>query len=911
MRSGCYKHAFALALCIFIMPAFSQVSQNSTLSENTEDLTSLTPIISSLKNFETEFIEIQLNHKKDGLSEQLNFAPVLMDMKKLVPYVSVQTVFKDLLAFTSNCSLQNKTCSIISIPPQYALHVDANTLTISLVDKNNKSSADQEKTVTFHSNEMLFQDNQIWLRYDLFNKILPLEGKWLMSDYRLTYHTDIPIYSIIKRKRSEENNVRKTQQAQTALKNQQMEKAKVIKAEKTFSGGLKYQINRNQSFTQANPSTTNANYSAIADIFGGTFRADGTYQVGQKGITEPAWLYSFLDTPYFHLLQFGDVLSDASLFMSNVALNNGVKFDLNKSSDTSLSFFYEGQALPGTEINVYRGSYLLNTFEVDNTGRFTVSDPNAEPGDLYKIIYYFSDGSETRKVVLYSPNGDLLLSKKQWDVNISSGQIYPGTSNFGYMNSTLVRYGLSNTITAGLGHYYFTLAANPSAQNFTYADIDDQLLPWFNIHYEHLLNSAAFATRGIVTYFQKNFLSAEYRQIDPNSDILEIPTVTGDYQASKRLYVQDNYSFDKGFRWVNSYENSNVESLLQSGISGRVRNGYSMELLVGRFSTPTSSPTVNIQQTNTFNLSTQSTLQAVINWNATSKDTETINYNYRNQKQNQTQPRFNYTLGANVQRAGLGNIYQVGGNVGWVINQNWQLSANATQSSVMLSLSFTDTLGMKSEFNEPNDFGGGTLSGTVYLPNDDGTPSTKPAVGAVVSSGSRSAVTDEKGQYKLIGLPSLQKIPLEVDLSELGLNYIPVEKDIMLYFRPNTRIDYSPVIALGSGLDGNVQSMNALPKGVKVIATALDPTKGIYEADVEPMDGFFAFESVPTGVYTLTVLGLDEKISAKTMTVEAGQDWMSGIELPTQLWLSELKSYDAKQISIPISDQTSMKESSQ
>jgi hypothetical protein len=895
MKFTFHKHglyALTLALSLKVMPAFSDTSQQSLIAQNTPTTQfsseSSAKVSSHSTDFETEFIEIQLHHKKHGLSEQLNFAPVMMDMHKLVPYVSVETIFKQLLAFSTSCAAAQRTCNIISIPPRYSMTFNGNLLTVTIVDKDNPIKINQATTLTFKPNEMFFRDNQLWLRYDLMNKIFPLEGKWLMSDYRLLYSTDMSIYSIIQRKRHEENNQRLSQQAQAALQEEQLKKSKVIKADKHFSGGVKYQIIRNQGFNQASPSTTNANYSTIADIFGGTFRADGTYQVGQKGITEPAWIYSFLDTPHFHLLEFGDVSSDSSLFMSNVPLNNGVKFDLNQSSDTSLSFFYEGQALPGTEINVYRGSYLLNTFTVDNSARFTVTDPNAEPGDLYKIIYYFPDGSEKSKVVLYSPDADLLLHKNQWDVNLSSGQFYPETSNFGYLNASLVRYGLTNDITAGVGNYYVTLAANPGAQNFTYADLDDQVFPWLNLHYQHLLNDPGFAARGIVTYFQKNFLSAEYRQLDANSDILQIPTVTGDYAATKRFYIEDRYSLNSGIRLVSSYENSNIESLLQSGFNGRVTPWYSLGLLVGRYSTPTTAPTLNIEQTNNFNLNAKSTLQALVNWNATSKDTESLVYSYRNQTQNQIRTRFNYTVGATLQRTGLNNAYQVYGNAGWVINPFWQLGATANQSSVMLSLSFTNTLGMVSLFNQPDDFGGGTLSGTVYLPNDDGSPSTNPAVGALVSAGSRSAIVDENGHYTLTGLPSHYNIPIEIDLSELGLSYIPIEKDISLYFRPNTRIEYSPVIGLGAGLDGYIQSTEELPKGVKIIATASDPTRGIYEAHVEPIDGFFLFESIPSGTYTLSVLGMNEKITPKTIVIEPGQDWLGDVFLPTAAW-SETK----------------------
>ena len=72
-----------------------------------------------------------------------------------------------------------------------------------------------------------------------------------------------------------------------------------------------------------------------------------------------AWTYTLKDHPKFSEFSLGNVNSGATLFMGNVNLVNGVRFDRLNAYHPQLVFEYTGQTLPNTQIEIWRGQYLI------------------------------------------------------------------------------------------------------------------------------------------------------------------------------------------------------------------------------------------------------------------------------------------------------------------------------------------------------------------------------------------------------------------------------------------------------------------------------------------------------------------------------------------------------------------------
>ena len=214
--------------------------------------------------------------------------------------------------------------------------------------------------------------------------------------------------------------------------------------------------------------------------------------------------------------------AESSLFMGNVSLTNGVQFDLNKSSDTSLSFRYENSAIPGTDIELWRGGFLVETITVGEDGRYTLYDANAEPGDIYRIKFYYPNGAEETKSVQFSNDKNLLLTKGKWDFNASYGTPSSQSLKMGPVGAYLVRYGLMHSMTIGLGHYDFNDIGDSKSQHMNYLDLAWQLRPYWNINAQHMLGNSDVAAQTAFNYFHKHYITAEYRQLNPDTDILKI-----------------------------------------------------------------------------------------------------------------------------------------------------------------------------------------------------------------------------------------------------------------------------------------------------------------------------------------------------------------------------------------------------
>jgi|GEM_PF-2802464 len=817
--------------------------------------------------WELEAAELVLSHDKHHTIASLPFEDVLMELNQSIPYVSLDSVFKDLLSYKINCD-EKYSCVITSIPPGYDVQINARTRKASI--QINTKNTEKDTVEKFSKNDLFYKDDHIWIRYDVIKKLLPMEGHWDISNYIITYQTNMPIYSVLKKKRREHATLILRQQKEFLYKEERKKSAKAIKPGHHFGANLKYNLKHQESFSPDHLATNTGSFSVLSDLFGGTLRSNGSVDFSAIKDTDPSWTYTFMHKKHFHLLRFGDVNAESSLFMGNISLINGVQFDLNKSSDTSLSFRYENQAIPGTDIELWRGGFLVQTVAVGSDGRYTLYDANAEPGDIYRIKYFFPNGTEQIKTVQFSNDKNLLLSKGKWDLNASYGTPSSTSLNMGPVGAYLVRYGLTKNITTGFGHYDFNDIEDSKTQHMNYLDFAWQIMPYWNINAQHMLGNSDVAAQTAFNYFQKHYITAEYRQLNPSSDILKIPTVTGDYAATKQLVLEDRYTLPNGWRMVGMYDDTNIDRDMEVGLQARVSSLYSIDAAVGHYqdNNPGSS-SLSIKLNNTFRFNQNHQIKANLFWSRASKDTENLSYTYRNNYNNHF--TLNYSL--NVMHTGSDGKIDPSASFGWNMGQHWSMSANAGIGQFSISLSYLGAWSSFNGFSAVKEYGRGSLKGAIIAPGG-----SQPLAGITVSAGGQTTTTDEEGRYQLNNLPTYVKIPIKVEPDKAGLPYINSRKLEYIWLRPHTQIDHDFHLSELVGIDGYVVTHDDLSADIMVQATAIK-TGDAWEAPVSEQDGFYAFEGLPEGTYQLTVEGMKNPPLPKVVTITTEEQWLSDVEL--------------------------------
>lgn len=819
-------------------------------------------------DFELEAVEILLTHDHYKTVKQLPFEDVMMELNSTTPYVSLKSIFDNLLGYDMSCD--GPICNVVSIPPDYVIQIDADKHQVDI--ETQKDGKESKTTKKFQADDLFYKNEQVWIKYDLIKDLIPMTAKWDISNYKLFYQTNLPLYYIIKQQRDAQRKKLLRQQKERKYKEEMEKRIQPIKPGQKFGANFKYRLTHKEAFNPNHEMSNTGTYSALTDLFGGTLRSDGSVDFDHIGQTDPSWSYTFMHKKYFHLLKFGDVNMESSLFMGNQNLVNGIQFDLNKSSDTSLSFRYEDIAIPGTDIELWRGGFLVETVTVDESGRYVLFDPNSEPGDMYRIKFYYPDGSEETKQVKFSPDKNLLLAKGKWDINASYGTPSSSTLGIGTMASYLLRYGLLKTITLGLGRYDFNGLESKSHQGMNYADIAWQIRPYWNINAQHMLGNADVAAQSSFTYFKKHFITAEYQQINENSDILELPTVSGDYAATKRLVLEDKYTLNNGWRLVGTYDDTNQDRDIEAGLQARASSLYSINAQLGHYyNYEDNKGAVSVKLDNTFQFNKNHQLKANFFWNADSKDTETLSYQYRNNYKQ----HYSFTFSANVTHTGLDGKIAPSASLSWNMGHHWAMSGSAGLETFTLQLSYQGAWSSYNGFVDPGDFSSGTLRGRIITPD-----TSEPVANIKVSAGGKSTETDAKGFYTLTGLPTYTKLPLKVEPEKAGLPFINSRKTQFVWFRPHTQIDHNFRLSELVGLDGFVVSNDALPENTVVRATSIK-TGDYWDAPVAKEDGFYAFEGLPEGTYQLTVQGMKEPPLPKVVTITAEEQWLSDVELFT------------------------------
>lgn len=863
LKSLAYALGF-LVSCLFLLCLSS-----FTFADN------ITALTANDSNWSDENVALNISAPEYPSLSSIDFYPVKMYQAN-IPYFNLSNIFKLLDYQVIGCSSDEGTCDIQSIPPSTLIDINLKTSTITIT-QNGKL----QKTISFTADEVFTSNNQVWLRYDILPKMIDVKTKWDLNNFYLSVQLAKVPYSILRAQRLA--NISKIEAEQASqIGNNTLTYQNALQASRNFNLEAQYQLGMTEGVLGPDASASNVkslNFNTMADIFHGTLQASGSAQIPKQSNQDISWSYNWQRTPTQDFFQAGNIISGPSMFINQTSLDNGVSYQRLQNTTASLIFTYNGQTIPGTDVEVWRdGSYLVKTFTVGTSGTYTVQDTNASPGDVYRIDYYYPNGQTDSTYVRFAPSQNLLLNPAQLDFDLYGGQLMPNTTSFGpnHFYQALSRVGITHNFTLGLGYYQLP-TNNYSTMDAYYWSAVAQPFPTFNLEYDQFMNQSGQGLQATSTYFENHTLQLTYTYLSNSSPFFDLqPGVSLVNSSAKNFQVQDIMNLSSHWRGNLVYQETSLFEQTSFNASAYYSDWLSPTIGIGNYRTFGQISQPSLLLGNNFQLTENQILQLTSNWIGNNGNNQTLSYIYR---QGQL-TGLNYQL--NLYRSSINSpTMNFSGNINWNVNPNWLLSLNAGRGFMSLGVSYVDAIGLFNHLQKPTDYGLGTISGTIMSPSIPGEASV-PIEGVNIRAFGATATTNAQGQYTLSDIPPNTLVYITVDNDSLGANMIAAQNKVPVYLRPGSVLNYNPVILTTVGIDGYVLSNEPLPEGLEVTAVRDDGSDFKRTASVESYDGSYQIENLTPGTYTITLKTPSAPPKAIHLTIKPDEYWVSNINFEWQ-----------------------------
>ena len=823
--------------------------------------------------FYSGLIGLVLSHQDEGDFASYDALESYFNKKDL-PLLPLDKI-AEALDYKFNCSQPQKSCIIDTVPSKFQYKVNLQNDTI--LKRNIKTGT--TKSFIVSAQDIYTHSNELFLEYQALQNILGFQVKWDEGQQSVKVIISHPIVHITAKKRTEKNKLTMARQKAEAARQARLAAREAIEPTGWFNLEGKYQLQFNQYLKRRTDVANNQNliYNLTSDIATGTLQGSGSFKRPRPDNGFPyTWNYSLRNKPWGDLLQIGDLTSQPSSFAGTTRLHNAIKYDRTQEVNPNFDFEYTDQTLPGTEINVWRGGYLVSVINVGASGQFTIVDPDAEPGDTFKLIYYFPDGTEQTRYVRYSPNRFLLLDDHQWDLEFVHGSIDNGNNgSLGTYTHSLLRYGLFDKFTVGWGTYDIPLNdVNTERKTLHYIDTAWQVLPSLAVDYDRFINTSGYVLEGIWTYFPSNTLEAKYRRLDVSNPLLDTPLISGDFNTTRLFTLKDIWSLFPGWRLVSQYENATTADQYRLDLTGSWSSFFSQGYQLNWLKNNDQPYQFSTQLNNTVRITRQHLIQASFSWTRWSSNVQSLSYTYRSEGD----PNWNATIGYNRSKT-IGSTVNsdITGNLFYQFSPHLSASVTVGEKTILLSINFTDVVGLFTAPSLPSHYATGSIEGHIYAPAKPG-KKAQPIAHAKIRIGGIKAETDATGYFYASGISTHHRVDFTVDPSSLDLSYIPEHESVPMYFRPGTLIEYNPIISHNISIDGYVFTDGTLPKDLEIEAIKQDGSLVRY-SKVES-DGFYIIEKLTPGQYQLKLVGEQKKAPTPlAISIKPGQDWISDVNL--------------------------------
>ncbi|MCX6112718.1 MAG: hypothetical protein NTY22_05485 [Proteobacteria bacterium] len=819
------------SLLLLSAPVYSQVDDPHTVDRNQMKLNEA-------------FIMITVTSDRGS-----SFYKVMTDRSER-PYLNIKDLMEQYLDFTSvSCDPVGKHCQGTMQPSRNIFWINGKQSEYGDAEQGPGGEKIPEGA-------FVVQDGSCWLRYDIWQKWLPLTATW---DYHAYYLSVIPEFKLLsERKKMREREIELS--AAATREKDAIQNSAAIKPDDIFRPELKYHSSL-RKYPQQDVGW-DFNYDANIDILRGTFQTGGpvTYdKIPGWNAGRPYWVYRLRDQGWFYLMEVGDTyFEESNLLLPNISGNNGFRFDSREMTYGAGRISVNGRAQQNTVVDLYRDGFYLNTVTTGTDGRYVFDDIVVNSSSRLVAKLYFPDGSEElREIVLSDDNGMILPA------GVLQERVFTAETVYGRMNYAALRYGLFDNVTIGAEPMFFANSKNPSFM----ADL--AMRPMADTVF---LGQGMFTGKNIdrafrvnTTLLYPNYFEVEHRFFSNNTPaFLRNIRILGEYWAGRhslsigRFQFIDEYEQYKGMRdasveiiyTFNRYLKPffNYGAFFPQGLSR-----YNV-IKVGFDVMPTDHSVLEISRTwmtpIPINLITFFVRNIInvggwdigITWNIPDrliKSYLTADVMYRITK--------NLSLGV------LSNDQYLGFRV------NWDGIISQTPGPETWS-----------------DFAMGTLSGKITSPKTtDAEP--YPVQNANIVIGSKLATTDENGNFNISGITPYQKLIAKVDPITLDASVAPEKEFDVIYFRPGTQITWMPKLLWTAGIDGTIEGLDTIPPDLVVEAIKLPDNRLISKGKVES-DGFFIVEKLTQGRYRLKLKGLKEEVRSIEVEIPENTNWLSGIK---------------------------------
>lgn len=832
--------------------------------------------------FSAEFIGFFVYTKKEGAALYNEKIQDVYIGPNETPFLPITAIFKDVFDYTVACNIDQSACKITSKPKSYTLQFNTQQKTIE------SSSNDNTQRYAFTQDQYLLADDQIWISYQLLEKVVPAEFTWSREKFSLSMVTSnlLPVQSLIDKHR------KKTQEK--ILARQALEKernallANPVYSNKWFNSELKYQLS-----AQANvnyPEDSDMNYVAQqgiaidtnSKIWKGNLIATGSANFDSKTSTNTkditnslSWVYEFKNQqPYFSRLAIGDISSNPNLFFNTLQLKNAIIYDRLGTYNPKLQFYHEDFTLPQTEIEVYRGPKLIDIFFVDDSGKYVVQDPDASPGDVFTLKFYYPNGEQDEQTFAFAPTGNI-LKQHQFDTELISGELDKAGAVFNNqrISQGLFRYGVLERLTLGMGILSMPVSDNDTSfdrVNIPYLDVALQPFDSIGLTSEILLNGNGYALQGVTNVIPKNFLKINYYKIDDTHWLLKT-TNFSKLDVDEQLDISNTTYLSGNWQLLTQYINEAEAFQIKSNLSTYITSWLAPTIGIQHNNNKGNSPATNLFDIKN-SLDIYGNLSAIVGFDGDfiSTNAQSLVLSYRQQQ------TWRYNLNFNRSESDDTN-YDYGLSINWTPTQNWAFSAKISKTTAMLSMRYTNVLGLFTGPDAPSDYARGTVYGElISAKQPDG--STYPLEGVRVKIGAVSALTDKNGYYHLNGIPSNQPVLFEIDNKTLGPSNIPEQFKTPLYLQSADILELNPKFNIAVGFDGSVYSNKPLPEDLDISVENIQT--GITKIfPVEAIDGFFYIPAIAPGSYEIELVGVDNPPAPLLFSIGAKDEWISDLEL--------------------------------
>lgn len=420
------KLFFPIVSLLLISTPFVFAADNSSDSE-----------MSINKSTEDHALQVGYILLRLGKDKGDKFYPVKMDNKEQ-PFIDISDLLTNWLELISDCDLVKKSCKLILHSKNQIFWIDGFTNQFGDNIKNTTP-------VSYPQHAFVVQEDRLWLRYDILSQWLPIETQWSLSEYKLQLLPRFSTKSEIVKSRGD---IRKAAAENLKRKNW-IDGIQAMEPDGSFRPEFRYRVQHEQ-FTKSDTKQSALGMDFNAVLWLGTLKISHSQVANETDgelvdSSNTLWNYRRLDNPYFYSFETGNMVSDNSLLIPGTAVENGLKIHHLEKTQAEDQLGLNGQASPGTEIDLYYGGFILSTIVVDNNGTYSFDNIQVPGGDMVRLKFFYPDGSSEEKTIQVASDNGWLVPHGTWN-----SRLFTGDTTWGNLSRLDFGYGVSENFSLGI-----------------------------------------------------------------------------------------------------------------------------------------------------------------------------------------------------------------------------------------------------------------------------------------------------------------------------------------------------------------------------------------------------------------------------------------------------------------------------